>query len=162
MGEKNIMNSVTITEKLNTWQGNTDFDLYKYHLDLSKNFDNEVTAFETYINCIKEISDKMMDFSWLVEMSNTLGCYRKDIKTFCTDLCASFGEKIEDLSRHSTTPLITKPSGLDTCPFAREDLVLYGPAKFETIRIDGKPCKIIDTKIESNDLFSITINRLDR
>ena len=142
---------------------NLEFDLYNYYVDATiRSFENSTEEFNTCIKDLKELVGKQYDFSWLTENATEFGCNRREFKQLCDDVCTLLGNRIDEVCRHTRTPIITKPTKFeDYCPVSTESLVAYGNFSHERILIDGKPYNIIDTKLENTPYYSIYVKTIE-
>lgn len=155
------MDNAVLLTKLSNYD-DVSFDLFNYYVNAtSKTFADNIEEFNTCIENIKKLTELQYDFSWLSENANEFGCNRRDFKTLCDDVCSLLGNRINELCKHTKTPIVTKPSNFeDYCPYSKEMLVAYG-SSITSVRVDGKLCKIIETKLESTPYYNIYISQLD-
>lgn len=156
------MDKAVLLTKLSNYDDKS-FELYEHYLNAtSKSFVDEKEEFDTCIASIKLLTEKQYDFGWLSENAAEFDCNRRDFKALCDDVCILLGNRINELCRHNNgRPIITKPTKFeDYCPFSNETLVAYGNCN-STIRIDGKVCKLVDTKLENTPYYSVYVHSLD-
>ena len=156
------MDKAVLLTKLSNYD-DTSFELFQYYLNAtSKSFVDEKEEFDTCISSITRLTEKQYDFRWLSENASKFECNRRDFKALCDDVCVLLGNRINEICRRDNDrPIITIPSKFeDYCPFVNESLVAYGNCT-DAIRIDGKLCKIIDTKLENTPYYSIYVHSLD-
>ncbi len=155
------MDKAVLLTKLSNYN-DKNFELFVYYLNATtSSFIDEKEEFDTLISNIKTLTEKQYDFSWLAENAAEFECNRREFKALCDDVCVLLGNRIDELCKHTRKPIITKPTKFeDYCPFANETLVAYGNCS-ENVRVDGKICKIIDTKLESTPYYSVYVNSLD-
>lgn len=156
------MDKAVLLTKLSSYN-DKNFELFAYYLNATTaSFADEKEEFDTLISNIKTLTEKQYDFSWLAENAAEFDCNRRDFKSLCDDVCVLLGNRIDELCRHTHgRPIITKPTKFeDYCPFPNETLVAYGNCN-GTIRVDGRICKIVDTKLENTPYYSVYVNSLD-
>lgn len=155
------MDKAVLLTKLSSYNDKS-FELYDYYLNAtSKSFADEKDEFDTCIASIKKLTDRQYDFAWLSENAAEFECNRREFKALCDDVCVLLGNRIDELCKHTRNPIVTKPTKFeDYCPFSTEALVAYG-SNVETVRVDGKVCKIVETKLESTPYYNIYVSQID-
>lgn len=155
------MDKAVLLTKLSGYNDRS-FELYEHYLNAtSKSFVDEKEEFDTCISSIKKLTEKQYDFGWLSENAAEFECNRRDFKALCDDVCVLLGNRIDELCKHTRNPIVTKPTKFeDYCPFTSETLVAYGSNVTE-VRVDGKVCRVVDTKLESTPYYNIYVSQLD-
>lgn len=165
------MSDVILLNKLSRFNDD-DFDLYRYFKDAtSKSFADETEELDTLRSDLILLSEKQYDFAgWLTKSAKALGCKRNECMGLCEDVCKLLGNRIQELCDHVRIPIIASPTKMSAnsalevkCPYSSEYLVAYGSCieNAESVKVDGKVCKVIETKLEVSPYYTIKISSLD-
>ena len=138
-------------------------ELYQCYKDaIQKYFDTEEKKFTQLIKDIKYLSNIQYDFSKLSEGAKSFSITRRDYRELCDMVCILIGDSLTELCKYTKDGIVTAPTKFeDYCPFYSTSLVVYGSNIHDTVKYEGKTYKVLDTKLEQSQYYSIYCSTLD-
>ena len=156
------MDKAILLTKLSQCEDETNF-LYLSYLDATQTeFESETKKFETLISELKTLSELQYNFNELSTKAQEFGISRRDYRELCDMVCIIIGDSITELCKYTKDGIVTVPTKFeDYCPFYSTSLVVYGSNIHDTVKYEGKIYKVLDTKLEQSQYYSIYCSTLD-